>query len=152
MSHGSLHVTGNCLPATELFQLIGDKWTMVVVVSLSDGPMRFSELRRKIPGVSQRMLTLSLRTLERDGLISRTVTPTVPARVDYELTPLGRQFCDRILPLGMWAFENRPHIENARAAFDARAEGAAISQVADPEAKAAVLAADRPDRSVRSAN
>jgi DNA-binding HxlR family transcriptional regulator len=152
MSHGSLHVTGNCLPATELFQLIGDKWTMVVVVSLSDGPMRFSELRRKIPGVSQRMLTLSLRTLERDGLISRTVTPTVPARVDYELTPLARQFCDRILSLGMWAFENRPHIESARAAFDARAEGAAISQVADPEAKAAVLAADRPDRSVRSAN
>jgi DNA-binding HxlR family transcriptional regulator len=152
MSHGSLHVTGNCLPATELFQLIGDKWTMVVVVSLSDGPMRFSELRRKIPGVSQRMLTLSLRTLERDGLISRTVTPTVPARVDYQLTSLGREFCVRILPLGMWAFENRPHIESARAAFDARAEPASISPGTDPEAKGAPPAAVLPGQSVRSAN
>jgi DNA-binding HxlR family transcriptional regulator len=123
------------------------------VVSLSEGPMRFSELRRKIPGVSQRMLTLSLRTLERDGLISRTVTPSVPARVDYELTPLGREFCGRILPLGMWAFENRPHIEGARAAFDARTEAAAISPATDPAAaKAATPAAVLPDRSARSAN
>ena len=120
MSRGTLHVTGNCLPATELFQLIGDKWTMTVVVSLRDGPMRFSELRRNIEGVSQRMLTLSVRALERDGLISRTVTPSVPPRVDYELTPLGLEFCQRILPLGMWAFESRSKIEGARAAFDTR--------------------------------
>jgi DNA-binding HxlR family transcriptional regulator len=125
MSGGTLHVTGDCLPATELFQLIGDKWTMVVVASLHDRPMRFSELRRNIAGVSQRMLTLTLRTLERDGLVSRTVTPTVPPRVDYELTPLGREFCDRIMPLGLWAFENRPAIEAARAAFDAHLSSAA---------------------------
>jgi DNA-binding HxlR family transcriptional regulator len=120
LSHGTLHVTGACRPATELFQLIGDKWTMVVVVSLREGAMRFSELRRGIPGVSQRMLTLTLRTLERDGLISRRVTPTVPARVDYELTPLGQAFVEHIMPVGNWAYDNRTAIEKARAEFDAR--------------------------------
>jgi DNA-binding HxlR family transcriptional regulator len=151
MSRGTLHVTGNCLPATELFQLIGDKWTMIVVVSLGEGPMRFSELRRAIPGVSQRMLTLTLRNLERDGFISRKVTPSVPPRVDYELTPLGAEFAQRLLPVGMWAFENRPAVEAARAAFDsqsgdaqsgaARAEPAAISPAASPAGQAAVPAA-----------
>lgn len=120
MSHGTPHDTGNCRPAAELFQLIGDKWTMIVVASLREGPMRFSELRRSIPGVSQRMLTLTLRSLERDGLISRTVTPTVPARVDYELTALGQEFMQCLMPVGTWAFENRPKIEKARAEFDAR--------------------------------
>lgn len=141
MSRGTLHDTGNCLPATELFQLIGDKWTMVVVVSLRDGPMRFSELRRAIPRVSQRMLTLTLRNLERDGLISRKVTPTVPARVDYELSDLGSAFCERLMPIGMWAFENRPGIESARAAFDAQSEIPTVkappTSAASPEEPAA---------------
>lgn len=122
MSHGTLDVTGQCLPATELFQLIGDKWTMVVVMTLHGGSQRFSELRRAIPAVSQRMLTLTLRTLERDGLVLRTVTPTVPARVDYALTSLGLAFCEKIMPIGQWAFDNRSEIEDARASFDARPE------------------------------
>jgi len=148
MSRGTFHDTGNCLPATELFQLIGDKWTMVVVVSLRDGPMRFSELRRAIPRVSQRMLTLTLRNLERDGLISRKVTPTVPARVDYELSTLGSAFCDRLMPIGMWAFENRPSIESARAAFDAQsdfvpAKVAPSSAASQEEPVAAIPAAVR---------
>lgn len=141
MSHGTLHVTGNCLPATELFQLIGDKWTMVVVASLREGQMRFSELRRQIPGVSQRMLTLTLRTLERDGLVSRAITPSVPPRVDYELTALGREFCDRIMPIGMWAFHNRPAIEAARAAFDVQQPRAGLTRVAAKPAEAIPAAA-----------
>jgi DNA-binding HxlR family transcriptional regulator len=126
MSHGTLDVTG-CLPATELFQLIGDKWTMIVVMTLRDGSQRFSELRRAIPGVSQRMLTLTLRTLERDGLVSRAVTPSVPPRVDYALTPLGISFCDVIMPIGQWAFDNRAAIEGARKGFDAKPEALATS-------------------------
>lgn len=143
MSRGTLHVTGNCLPATELFQLIGDKWTMIVVVALRDGSMRFSELRRAIPGVSQRMLTLALRSLERDGIISRKVTPSVPPRVDYELTALGRAFGERVLQISMWAFENRPAIEAARAAFDAQANNVVVSS-ANPAERAAGRAAAAP--------
>jgi DNA-binding HxlR family transcriptional regulator len=137
MSHGTLLDTNRCIPATELFQLIGDKWTMIVVMSLREGALRFSELRRNIPGVSQRMLTLTLRTLERDGLISRKVTPSVPPRVDYELTALGTEFCEKLLPVGLWAFTNRPAIEAARAAFDAKPDQPAISSAASPAARAA---------------
>jgi len=145
MSRGTLEVTGNCRPATELFQLIGDKWTMIVVVSLGEGAMRFSELRRAIPGVSQRMLTLTLRNLERDGFISRKVTPTVPPRVDYELTALGQAFAAKLMPVAMWAFENRPAVEAARAAFDTQAENAsAASSAVNPAARAAVRAAATP--------
>ena len=79
-----------CRTISTLLSRIGDKWTVLVVQTLSDGPRRFNELRREIPSVSQRMLTLTLRNLERDGLVSRTVTPTIPPRVDYELTALGR--------------------------------------------------------------
>lgn len=139
MSRGTLLDTERCIPATELFQLIGDKWTMIVVTSLREGPLRFSELRRNIPGVSQRMLTLTLRTLERDGLISRTVTNVVPPRVDYALTALGKEFCEKLMPVGLWAFENRPAIEAARAAFDAQAKDGqpAISSAASPAEPAA---------------
>ncbi len=146
MSHGTLHVTGNCLPATELFQLIGDKWTMVVVVTLGDGAMRFSELRRAIDGVSQRMLTLTLRNLERDGFISRKVTPSVPPRVDYELTALGQAFATKLMPVGIWAFENRPAVEAARATYDAQSPDQksaepAINSAASSEEQAADSAA-----------
>ena len=122
MSPGTLHVTENCRPATELFQLIGDKWTIPVVMLLSSGGLRFSELKRSLPGISQRMLTLSLRSLERDGLVTRCVTPTVPARVDYALTALGSSFAERASILGQWAFENRPAVDASREAFDSRLE------------------------------
>lgn len=125
MSRGTLHVTEQCRPATEMFQLIGDKWTIHVIMLLSGGSRRFSELRRDLPSISQRMLTLSLRSLERDGLIKRTVTPTVPPRVDYELTPLGHSFGERVSLLGQWAFDNKAAVDAARTTFDSRLEAVA---------------------------
>lgn len=122
MSPGTLHVTEDCRPATELFQLVGDKWTIPVVVLLSHGSRRFSELKRDLPGISQRMLTLSLRSLERNGLVNRTVTPVVPPRVDYQLTELGLAFGQRVSLLGQWAFQNKTTIDAAREAFDGRLE------------------------------
>jgi DNA-binding HxlR family transcriptional regulator len=88
-------------------------------MTLRGGSRRFSEIRRAIPGVSQRMLTLTLRGLERDGLVSRKVTPTIPPRVDYELTALGKSLQTPVIALGQWAYENLSHIHAARAAFDA---------------------------------
>jgi DNA-binding HxlR family transcriptional regulator len=122
MSTGTLDVTDYCRPATELFQRIGEKWTLTVVGRLWDGPMRFSELRRVMPAISQRMLTLTLRALERDGLVTRTVTPTVPMRSEYELTALGRSLGECVRVLGDWAFANHVAIATARTKFDARGD------------------------------
>jgi DNA-binding HxlR family transcriptional regulator len=108
-------------PVREVLDRIGDKWSVLVVSLLGDGPKRFSELRRSIDGISQRMLTLTLRGLERDGLVTRTVYPTVPPRVDYELTSLGRTLLVPIMALSAWADENRRKIQEARARFDAKA-------------------------------
>ena len=119
MSAGSLHVTESCKLVSQILGRIGDKWSMQVVMSLKDGSRRFSENRRAIPDVSQRMLTLTLRGLERDGLVSRKVTPTIPPRVDYELTALGRSLQRPVIALGQWALENLPDIQSARAVFDA---------------------------------
>jgi DNA-binding HxlR family transcriptional regulator len=121
MSPSSLHVTESCKPVSEILQRIGDKWSVLVVMTLRDGSRRFSELRRALPGISQRMLTLTLRTLERDGMVHRTVTPSVPPRVDYELTALGQSLQAPVYALGSWAIEHLPAIERARADFDARA-------------------------------
>lgn len=119
MARGTPHVTEGCRPVTEILQLIGDKWTVLVVRSLHEGPMRFSEIRRDIPAVSQRMLTLTLRHLERDGLVKRTVTPSIPPRVDYELTRLGRSLLVPLNALGEWASNNSAALDAARAKFDA---------------------------------
>src|SRR5258708_33323053 len=108
------------LAVRQVLTRVGDKWSVLVVTLLRDGPKRFSELRRTIEGVSQRMLTLTLRGLERDGLVTRTVEPTIPPRVDYELTPLGRTLLDPILALGKWAHEHRAAIQEARNRYDAR--------------------------------
>ncbi|HEX2879982.1 MAG TPA: helix-turn-helix domain-containing protein [Polyangiaceae bacterium] len=97
---------------------MGDKWSILVVGILQDGSMRFSELRRSVDGISQRMLTLTLRGLERDGLVTRTVTPTTPPRVDYALTRLGRTLLDPIMALAKWAQTNRVSIQTARLRFD----------------------------------
>ena len=99
--------------------------TVLVVQTLAGGPRRFNELRREIPSVSQRMLTLTLRNLERDGLVKRTVTPRIPPRVDYELTELGHSLQKPICGLADWALENVERIHAAQARFDARAEKAA---------------------------
>jgi DNA-binding HxlR family transcriptional regulator len=108
-----------CRTISTLLSRIGDKWTVLVVQTLGDGPRRFNELRREIPSVSQRMLTLTLRNLERDGLVSRTVTPSIPPRVDYALTGLGQSLLPPITGLAQWALDNVEKIHEAQARFDA---------------------------------
>jgi DNA-binding HxlR family transcriptional regulator len=112
------HLPGDCRAVSDVLARVGDKWSVLVVTRLGEGPMRFNELRRSIGGISQRMLTLTLRGLERDGLITRTVFPTIPPRVDYELTPLGRDLLDPVSALGAWAIRNQPKIARARERFD----------------------------------
>ena len=108
-----------CRTISTLLSRIGDKWTVLVVQTLSGGSRRFNELRREIPSVSQRMLTLTLRNLERDGLVKRTVTPSIPPRVDYELTNLGQSLQKPICGLASWATDNVEAIYEAQARFDA---------------------------------
>jgi DNA-binding HxlR family transcriptional regulator len=107
-----------CRTISTLLSRIGDKWTVLVVVTLSQGSKRFNELRREIPSVSQRMLTLTLRNLERDGLVSRAVTPSIPPRVDYALTELGHSLQKPIMALSDWALDNVVKIHEAQARFD----------------------------------
>src|ERR1700759_1439131 len=96
LAPSSLHVPGDCRAVSEVLSRVGDKWTVLVVSTLGDGPKRFNELRRALGSISQRMLTLTLRALERDGLVTRTVYPTIPPRVENELTELGRTVSDSI--------------------------------------------------------
>ena len=114
-----------CQTISSLLQRIGDKWSVLVVGTLGDGSKRFNELRREIPSVSQRMLTLTLRNLERDGLVNRTVTPSIPPRVDYELTELGRSLQGPICGLAKWAMENVEAIHDAQKRFDTEADARA---------------------------
>ncbi len=116
---GARHTTGQCQTVTEVLARVGDKWSMQIVISLADGALRFNALRRAIDGISQRMLTRTLRNLERDGLVSRTVTPTVPPRVDYELTALGHSLREPVCRIGQWAVVHREAMAEARARFDA---------------------------------
>ena len=102
---------------------IGDTWSVLVIINLKSQPLRFNALRRSIEGISQRMLTVTLRSLERDGLVSRTVRPTTPPEVEYALTELGHSLAGPLAALGCWAAENRGLLRKARAAFDAAAEG-----------------------------
>ena len=114
----NLHVPEDCRAVSEILARVGDKWTVLVVGVLGDGPKRFSEIRRALGSISQRMLTLTLRGLERDGLVTRTVFPTIPPRVDYELTKLGRSLLKPVNGLGLWARQNRGAIDDARRRFD----------------------------------
>lgn len=111
---------GACPFVRDILTRIGDKWSVLVVVNLGDGPKRFSELKRRGEGISQRMLTLTLRGLERDGLVSRKVFPTVPPRVDYALTPLGQTLLTVLAQLRDWAAGNAEEIGRARSRFDRR--------------------------------
>lgn len=121
--------SGDCLLARDVLTRVGDKWSVLVIVLLGEGAKRFSELRRTIEGISQRMLTLTLRGLERDGLVVRTVFPTVPPRVEYALSPLGRTLLKTLTELAHWVTANRQEIERARAEFDRR-EAAEMSRMA----------------------
>jgi DNA-binding HxlR family transcriptional regulator len=116
---GNLHVAEDCRAVSEVLARVGDKWTVLVVSTLGDGAKRFNELRKALGSISQRMLTLTLRGLERDGLVTRTVFPTIPPRVDYELTALGRSLLEPVSELGLWARKNRGAIQDARHRFDA---------------------------------
>lgn len=116
------HLEGDCRGVASVLARVGDKWSVLVIMMLAEGPRRFNELKRTINGISQRMLTLTLRGLERDGLVSRTVFPTIPPRVDYELTDMGRGLCKPVEALGRWALEHQPQIEAARTRFDGRNE------------------------------
>lgn len=106
-------------PSNAVLDMIADKWTALIVARLYLGKQRHSELQRAIDGISQRMLTQTLRELERNGFVSRTVHPVIPPHVDYELTPLGRSlYTDALKPLTLWAIDHMSEVAQARAAFD----------------------------------
>jgi DNA-binding HxlR family transcriptional regulator len=117
----------DCKAVSGILSRVGDKWSVLVIMRLGPGPRRFNEIKRMIGGISQRMLTLTLRNLERDGLVSRKVTPSIPPRVDYALTELGRDLLTPVAALGEWAIKHQPCIEAARTQFDAQS-GADPSQ------------------------
>ena len=121
MKPGYLHGT-DCRPVAEILSRIGDKWSVIVVIELHSGTRRFSELRRTLHGISQKMLTTSLRGLERDGFITRTIYPTVPPKVEYQLTELGRELAIPVRALGEWAMQNRARVLAARERFDHTAQ------------------------------
>ena len=110
---------GDCRALGDVLSRIGDKWTVFVVGLLANGPMRFNEIRRTVGGISQRMLTLTLRGLERDGLVTRTVYPTIPPRVEYALTELGCTLIKPLVALADWARDHQNTVETARVRFDA---------------------------------
>jgi DNA-binding HxlR family transcriptional regulator len=116
-------VQSGCRAVGPMLARISDKWSILIVMILASGPRRFNELKRLVDGISQRMLTLTLRNLERDGLVTRTVTPSIPPRVDYALTPLGDSLRVPMTALGTWVTDNMRTIEAARTAFDARVAG-----------------------------
>ena len=107
-----------CEGIAPILSLVGDKWSMLIVMYLATGPRRFNQLKRTIGGITQRMLTLNLRKLERHGILSRTVHPTVPPEVEYALTPLGYSLRGPVLSLGLWVLENKPELQRAQRAYD----------------------------------
>lgn len=115
--------TEDCRAVSSILARVGDKWTVLIVVLLGDGPKRFNEIRRMVGGISQRMLTFTLRGLERDGLVTRTVFPTTPQRVDYELTTLGSTLWEAVEPLSSWARAHVGEILTSREQFDQKGAG-----------------------------
>ena len=113
------HETNDCRMISDMLARVGDKWSMLIVTYLGEGPHRFSELKRIVGGISQKMLTSTLRNLERDGIVSRSVEPTRPPSVTYELTDLGREMLVPVSALEIWTRDNIQRIEAARAKFDA---------------------------------
>jgi len=130
MKPGNNAETHDCRAVADVLARIGDKWTVYVVRMLADGPMRFNEIRRAVSAISQRMLALTLRGLERDGLVTRTVTPSIPPRVDYALTPTGLTLIGPLKAVGTWAITNRDFVESSRAKFDlANAGSTAVKEL-----------------------
>jgi DNA-binding HxlR family transcriptional regulator len=114
-----------CGAISDLLARIGDKWSLLIVSTLGEGPLRFNQLRRQINDISQKMLSSTLKVLERDGLVNRTVIPSVPPQVDYALTDLGRELLQPVSALAEWTAANTPRIMAARAEYDARADALA---------------------------
>jgi len=112
----------DCRAVASILARVADKWTVLIVVLLGDGPKRFNEMKRMVGGISQRMLTFTLRGLERDGLVTRTVFPTNPPRVDYELTKLGSTLWEAVEPLGTWARAHLSEIVKSRQQFEEKSE------------------------------
>lgn len=123
MKPGDFKETSACRAVTDILSRVGDKWTVLVVSYLGNRAMRFNELRRTVNGISQKMLTTTLRNLERDGFVSRTVFPTIPPKVEYELTELGRNLLEPVRALGEWAIANEVQVMMARTRYDARISG-----------------------------
>jgi DNA-binding HxlR family transcriptional regulator len=119
VTHTDVCATASC-EIRDLLDRLADKWSLLVIETLGRGPRRFSELHREIDQISQRMLTLTLRHLERDGLVLRTVHPVVPPRVDYELTSLGESLLSAVFPLVTWTREHRDEVAAARGAYDTK--------------------------------
>lgn len=120
MLPGNTDVSSNCTAMSDILNRVGDKWSVMTVGCLREGPVRFNEIRRQIGGISQRMLTRTLRNLERDGLVTRTLYPQIPPRVEYALTPLGETLLPAISGLWDWAVAHHADIVEARDAYDAR--------------------------------
>lgn len=112
--------TGTCQRISALLSRIGDKWTLLIVRELGRGPLRFSALKRRLGSISQKMLTATLRNLERDGMVSRTVTPSTPPQVEYALTPMGRDLEGPIKALADWTFAHADAIDAARTCYDSQ--------------------------------
>jgi DNA-binding HxlR family transcriptional regulator len=139
-------LTEECVAVHETLARVGDKWTVMVVGVLSRGTLRYSEIRRAIDGISQRMLTLTLKGLEEDGLVRRTVHPTVPPKVEYELTKLGRSLRVPLNALHEWTLEHRPAMLEARKAYAKKARTKAKPSSADPGTSDAVVGVEASDR------
>jgi DNA-binding HxlR family transcriptional regulator len=137
------HDPDTCYALNDLLARVGDKWTVLVVGALCGEPKRFNELKRAVDGISQRMLTLTLRGLERDGLVTRTVFPTIPPRVDYALTELGRTLKQPLNALADWARSNRTAVAEARARFDRRT-GKAAKNAGVPPLQPEIMPAPAP--------
>ena len=120
MTHSAYDILNPKCPTQEVLDRIAGKWTMVVILALGDGPLRYAELRRRVKGVTKKMLTQTLRELERDGLVDRRVFDTVPVQTEYELSALGRSLADAVAVIRDWAYGNVEDITGARARYDAR--------------------------------
>ena len=140
--------TEDCSAVRSILALVADKWTVLIVVLLGDGPKRFNEIKRMVGGISQRMLTFTLRGLERDGLVTRTVFPTTPQRVEYELTARGSGLWAAVEPLGLWARTHVSEILSARQQFDQKSlsTGRHPSSASFPSRSASGSANDRAHR------
>ena len=120
MKPSHTHLPSDCRAISDVLARVGDKWSVLVVSKFGGGTKRFNELRREIGGISQRMLTLTLRGLERDGLVTRRIVPSSPPGVQYDLTALGRDLLQPVSALSAWAIRNQGKIEQSRAKFDAK--------------------------------